>query len=106
MLFLTRLPVAYNDGKPVPAKELNAVKTKAWQTFGGFTMTGPSEGAWFDEKTETLHQEDSYSLEVVIGEDQIEAAREFVRWAGKRLLQKEMILIFRDDPVEFLDTRQ
>ena len=106
MLFLTRIPVRYNDGSRIPTSELEAVKTRAWQDFGGFTLSGPTEGAWVDDRTGTVHREMGYGLEVVIEPTQKDEAREFVQWAGKRLKQKEMLLIFRDDHVEFIDTRQ
>ena len=51
MLFLTRIPVRYNDGSRIPTSELEAVKTRAWQDFGGFTLSGPTEGAWVDDRT-------------------------------------------------------
>lgn len=106
MLFLTRLPVCYNDGTKIPSSELEAVRARLWASFDGYTLTGPDEGGWLDQQTGVQHVELSYGLEVAISRDQMDEAREFVKWAGKRLKQKEMLLIFRDDPVEFLDTRQ
>lgn len=43
-----KLPIYYNNGKPVEAQKLANAKNYFIDTYGGLTVDGTSEGFWKD----------------------------------------------------------
>ncbi|MDE1762821.1 MAG: hypothetical protein KGH88_01065 [Thaumarchaeota archaeon] len=44
-----KLPIFYNDGKPVEPQKLANAKNYFIDTYGGLTVDGESEGYWQDQ---------------------------------------------------------
>ena len=103
MIFITRIPVCYNDGTRVPKEVLQEIADEVFQLFGGCTMESPGTGVWAAEEGK-VYSEESFRLEVACDRNQYAEAREMVLSIGKRLRQKAMYFEIRYfDGVEILD---
>ena len=102
MKFVTYLVTHHNDGSQVDPATREAILKKAWQTFGGYSLSGPMTGAWADG--ETLYQETVDRIEIACENARYPEARDWVLWAGKLLHQKAMYFeVQYCDGVEILE---
>src|ERR1700722_9360346 len=46
MLVVTRIPTHRNDGSKISRRERRGILNLVRDTFGGYTLEGPFEGAW------------------------------------------------------------
>jgi hypothetical protein len=49
MLVITRIPTHRNDGSKVSQRERRAFLTLVRDTFGGYSLEGPFQGAWVED---------------------------------------------------------
>lgn len=95
MLVVTRTPTHRNDGSKVSKRERRAFLTLVRDTFGGYTLEGPFEGAWLAEDGR-VYEESSYRLEIVVPPERVGEARELFMRAGKQLGQRAIYFEVRD----------
>jgi hypothetical protein len=86
MLAITRIPTRRNDGSKVSQRERRALLTLVRNTFGGYTLEGPFEGAWVADDGR-VYEETSYRLEVLVPPERVGEAREMFLHMGKQLGQ-------------------
>jgi hypothetical protein len=75
MLVVTRVPTHRNDGSKIKQSERRAILTVVRDTFGGYTLEGPFEGAWVADDGR-VYEEASYRLEVLVPPERVSEARE------------------------------
>ena len=46
MLVITRIPAHRNDGSRISRQQRRAILTLVRDTFGGYSLEGPFQGAW------------------------------------------------------------
>jgi hypothetical protein len=95
MLVITRLPTHRNNGSKISARERRAILTLVRDTFGGYTLEGPFEGAWVADDGQ-VYEEASYRLEVLVPPERLSEARELFTRIGKRLGQRAIYLEVRE----------
>src|SRR5438309_4483938 len=66
MLVITRIPTHRNNGSKISARERRAILTLVRDTFGGYTLEGPFEGAWVADDGR-VYEEASYRPELTGG---------------------------------------
>ena len=64
-------------------------------TFGGYSLEGPSEGAWVADDGQ-VYQETSFRLEVLVLAERVSEARELFMRVGKQFGQRAIYLEVRD----------
>jgi hypothetical protein len=74
------------DRKKSP-RERHAILTLVRDTFGGYTLEGPFQGAWVSDDGR-VYEEASYRLEVVISPERASEARQLFVLIGKKLGQR------------------
>jgi hypothetical protein len=89
------MPTHRNDGSKVSKRERRAVLTAIRDTFGGYTLEGPFEGAWVAEDGRVYH-ETSYRLEVLVPAQRVSEARELFTRMGKQLGQRAIYFEVRE----------
>jgi hypothetical protein len=72
----------------------------AFENFGGYSLTGKQKGAWRGADG-TRYDDVTERLEIVC--DDMDVAREWVRWVGKKLEQKAMYFEVHASDVEILE---
>lgn len=70
MLFVTRIPTHRNDGSKISQRERRATLILVRDTFGGYTLEGPFEGAWVADDG-SVYEETSYRLEVLVAPERV-----------------------------------
>jgi hypothetical protein len=104
MLVVTRIPTHRNDGSRVGRRERRSILTLVRDTFGGYTLEGPFEGAWVADDGE-VYEERSYRLEVLVPPERVREARMLFLRIGRQLGQRAIYFKVRDsgeiiDPAE------
>ena len=82
MLVVTRIPTHRNDGSKISRRERRAILTLVRDTFGGYTLEGPFEGAWVADDGR-VYEESSYRLEILVPPERVSEARELFTQMGK-----------------------
>lgn len=95
MLVVTRIPTRRNDGSKVSPRERRAILTLVRDTFGGYSLEGPFQGAWVAADGR-VYEEASYRLEVLIPPERLREARELFMRVGKQLGQRAIYFEVRD----------
>lgn len=95
MLVITRIPTHRNDGSKVSARERRAILNLVRDTFGGYTLEGPFEGAWVADDGR-VYEETSYRLEVLVTPERVHEARDLFMRIGKQLGQRAIYFEVRD----------
>ncbi|HVS39906.1 MAG TPA: hypothetical protein VMS17_30390 [Gemmataceae bacterium] len=95
MLVVTRIPTHRNDGSKVSTRERRAILTLVRNTFGGYSLEGPFQGAWVADDGRA-YEETSYRLEVLVPPERMKEARELFMQIGKRLGQRAVYLEVRE----------
>ena len=95
MLVITRIPTHRNDGSKISTRERRAILNLVRDTFGGYTLEGPFEGAWVADDGR-VYEETSYRLEVLVPPKRLSEARELFKRIGKRLGQRAIYLEVRE----------
>lgn len=86
MLVITRIPTHRNDGARIGRRERRAILTLVRDTFGGYSLEGPFQGAWVADDGQ-VYEETSYRLEVLIPPERLGEARDLFVQIGRRLGQ-------------------
>jgi hypothetical protein len=95
MLVITRLPTHRNDRTKVRPRERRAILNLVRDTFGGYTLEGPFEGAWVADDGR-IYEETSYRLEVVVPPERVAEARALFVRIGQQLGQRAIYFEVRD----------
>src|SRR5271157_5404691 len=95
MLVVTRIPTHRNDGSRIRQRERRAILTLIRDTFGGYTLEGPFEGAWVADDGQ-VYEETSYRLEVLVAPERVSEARELFTRIGRQLGQRAIFLEIRE----------
>jgi hypothetical protein len=95
MLVITRIPTHRNDGSKISRRERRALLNLIRDTFGGYTLEGPFQGAWVADDGQT-YEEASYRLEVIVPADRLSEARKLFSRIGRQLGQRAIYFEVRD----------
>jgi hypothetical protein len=95
MLVVTRIPTHRNVGSKVSKRERRAILSLVRDTFGGYTLEGPFEGAWVADDGR-VYEETSYRLEVLVPPKRVSEARELFIGIGRRLGQRAIYFEVRE----------
>jgi hypothetical protein len=95
MLVVTRIPTHRNDGSKISRRERRAMLTIVRDTFGGYSLEGPFEGAWVADDGR-VYEETSYRLEVLVTADRVSEARAVFGRIGQRLGQRAIYFEVRE----------
>jgi hypothetical protein len=95
MLVITRIPTHRNDGSKVGMRERRAFLTTVRDTFGGYSLEGPFQGAWVGDDGR-VYEETSYRLEVLVPPERVGEARQLFARLGKQLGQRAIYFEVRD----------
>jgi hypothetical protein len=95
MLVITRIPTHRNDGSKISKGERRSILTLVRNTFGGYTLEGPFEGAWVGDDGQ-VYEETSYRLEVLVPAKRVKDAKELFTRVGKQLGQRAIYFEVRD----------
>ena len=95
MIVTTRLPTHRNDGSKVQRRELRAILTLVRDTFGGYSLEGPFQGAWVADDGQA-YEETSYRLEVLVSPERLSEARELFMRFGSQLGQRAIYFEVRE----------
>jgi hypothetical protein len=95
MLVITRIPTHRNDGSRISRRERRAILNLVRDTFGGYTLEGPFQGAWVADDGRA-YEETSYRLEVLVSPDRLNEVRELFTRIGRCLGQRAMYLEVRE----------
>ena len=95
MLVITRIPTHRNDGSKISQRERRAFLTLVRDTFGGYTLEGPFQGAWVADDGRA-YEETSYRLEVLVAPERLREARELFTRLGKQLGQRAIYFEVRE----------
>ena len=95
MLVITRVPTHRNDGSKISQRERRAFLTLVRDTFGGYTLEGPFQGAWVADDGR-VYEETSYRLEVVVPPNRVSEAQALFIRIGKQLGQRAIYFEVRE----------
>jgi len=95
MLVITRVPTHRNDGSKISLRERRGILNLVRDTFGGYSLEGPFQGAWVADDGRT-YEETSYRLEVVVPPERLSEARELFVRIGKQLGQRAIYFEVRE----------
>jgi len=95
MLVVTRIPTHRNDGSKIRQRERRAILTLVRDTFGGYSLEGPFEGAWVADDGR-VYEEASYRLEVLVSPERVSEARELFTRMGRQLGQRAIYFEVRE----------
>jgi hypothetical protein len=95
VLVIARIPTHRNDGSRISQRERRATLTRIRDTFGGYTLEGPFEGAWVADDGQ-VYEETSYRLEVLVAPERVRDARELFARVGKQLGQRAIYFEVRE----------
>ncbi len=87
MLVVTRIPTHRNERR--------SILTLVRDTFGGYSLEGPFEGAWVADDGQ-VYEETSYRLEVLVPPERVGEARELFTRMGKQLGQRAIYFEVRE----------
>jgi hypothetical protein len=95
LLVITRIPTHRNDGSKVSRREQRALLTLIRDTFGGYSLEGPFQGAWIGDDGR-VYEETSYRLEVVASPERLGEARRLFMRLGRQLGQRAIYFEVRE----------
>jgi hypothetical protein len=95
MLVITRIPTHRNDGSKISTRERRAFLTLVRNTFGGYSLEGPFEGAWVGDEGR-VYEETSYRLEVLVPPERLGEARQLFMRLGRQLGQRAIYFEVRE----------
>src|SRR5436190_14433673 len=95
MLVVTRIPTHRNDGSKISRRERRAILTLVRDTFGGYSLEGPFQGAWVADDGQ-VYEETSYRLEVLVPAERLSEARELFTRIGMQLGQRAIYFEVRE----------
>jgi hypothetical protein len=95
MLVVSRIPTHRNDGSRVSKRERRTILSVVRDTFGGYSLEGPFEGAWVADDGR-VYEETSYRLEVLVPAERVSEARELFTQIGKQLGQRAIYFEVRE----------
>lgn len=96
------LPLAYNDGSPVPKATLQRIFQEIFLRFHGWTVAGEVKGAYRMRQTGRKRVEKLLQVWVVVEEEDLPDLRKAVSEFGALLEQEVMYFEVADSDVEFL----
>ena len=104
MKFTTLIPVRFNDGKKVPAKQLRQFMHAFTRQFGGCSDEGMTKGQWIDPADAAHYHDQCVRVSVVCDRVMLDEARAAVIRIGQTLQQRAMYFEVRDyDGVQILE---
>ena len=104
MKFTTLIPMRFNDGREVPAEQMDRIIDESAQQFQGCSDEGVTKGQWLDPKDARLYRDESRRVTVVCSNARLREAQRAVVKIGQQLGQLAMYFEVRDyDGVQFLD---
>ena len=95
MIGTTRIPTHRNNGTKISRRELRQILAKIRIEFNGYSLEGPSDGAWVSSDGE-IYEEKSYKLEVVVAHARMSELREAFVNIGKQLGQRAIFFEARE----------
>src|SRR5438445_13804554 len=95
MLVVTRIPSHRNDGSKIRQRERRRILTLVRDTFGGYTLEGPFEGAWVADDGR-VYEETSFRLESPCRVGARERSTCAVHAHGKQLGQRAIYFEVRE----------
>jgi hypothetical protein len=104
MKFTTLIPIRFNDGKKVPARQLARLVDELAIRFGGCSNEGVTKGQWIDPADSVRYHDETLRISVVCDRIMLDDAREAVLAIGHALRQRAMYFEVRDyDGVQILE---
>ncbi len=102
--FTTLLPLRFNDGREVPAEQIDRILDDFTFQFGGCSDEGITKGQWLDPKDQTLYRDASRHVTVSCDNRLLGEAQQAVLRIGKELGQRAMYFEVRDyDGIQILE---
>jgi hypothetical protein len=95
MIVITRIPTHRNDRSRVSRRERRRILNQVRDTFGGYSLEGPFQGAWTADDGR-VYEETSYRLEVIIEAVRVDEARDLFEQIGRQLGQKAIYFEVRE----------
>jgi len=95
MLVVTRIPTHRNDGSKIGRREHRSILTLIRDTFGGYTLKGPFQGAWVADDG-SVYEVTSFRLEVLVPPERVSEAREMFARIGRQLGQRAIYFEVRE----------
>lgn len=95
MIATTRIPTHRNDGSMISDEERTAILNRVREEFDGYTLEGPSLGAWVAVDGEVF-EEHSYKLEVVVSAERAAEAQAHFMMIGRQLGQRAIFFEIRE----------
>jgi hypothetical protein len=95
MLVVTRIPTHRNDGSKISKRERRTILNLVRDTFGGYSLEGPFEGAWVADDGR-VYEETSYRLEVLVPPERVREARKLFMRTGRQLCQRAIYFEVRE----------
>lgn len=102
---ITLVPTHRNDGSPVSESEWNGIIQRFWIKFGGVTVAGQTEGHWVDPESGTLYRDVCWQVFIIIEDNLLSEAEEFVAGLGRQLGQLAMYFEVQRPDIRFLETK-
>lgn len=99
--YLLLLPLAYNDGRPVPESVVSGFLDRLYVRFGGFTVHGTVKGA-YRMHDGTRQDDESLVVWVAVRDEDVPDLREMVAEFGATLDQELMYMERTGGTVEFI----
>lgn len=95
------LPLAHNDGTPIPVADLTRVYDRLYQRFGGYTLAGRVTGA-YRMADGTRANDDTQEIWVAVPAEQINELRREVAGFCRLLRQESLYVEVAQAGVEFI----
>jgi hypothetical protein len=95
MIVVTRIPTHRNNGRKVTRAEMRSIINRILDTFHGYSMEGPMQGGWV-AKDGKRYVENSFRMEIVVGDDRVDEARELFMSIGRQLGQRAVYFEVRE----------
>lgn len=95
LIVVTRIPTHHNDGSKISGRERRSILNLVRNTFGGYSLEGPFEGAWVADDGQ-VYEETSYRLEILVPPGRVSEARELFMGLGRQLGQRAIYFEVRD----------
>jgi hypothetical protein len=95
VLVITRIPTHRNDGSKVSQRERRAFLSRVRDSFGGYSLEGPFQGAWVGDDGR-VYEETSYRLEVLVPSERVGEARALFILLGRQLGQRAIYFEVRE----------
>jgi len=89
---LVLVPIAFNDGRPVPDELFDRLMAELTIRFGGYTLLPPAFGEWIDRDGK-FHPDRHRPVFVDVPEGRQDELLDWVRRAGRELRQEVMLVL-------------